>query len=230
MPTLLRWVFGALIVALLVGVPTVYHRYVYTHGKRLREVTPGVLYRSGQLTVAGFQDAVERFGIRTVVNLQEEAPDPDVFAGFLDTRTVKESEVCRQLGVRFVHIPPDVLHPTDARTQRPAAIDQFLAVMDDPATYPVLLHCRAGLHRTGILSAVYRMEFQGWTPAQAMRELKGHGFGEYASTSANDYIKQYVLTFRPGVRGEQSAVSNQQSAVSSQSPTISRQPSESKGQ
>ena len=72
--------------------------------------------------------------------------------------------------------------------------------MDDPANHPVLLHCRAGLHRTGVLAAVYRMEYQGWTPAQAIDELKAYGFGEFPCSSANDYITQYVLTFRRGVR------------------------------
>jgi tyrosine-protein phosphatase SIW14 len=195
-----RRVFGGLIAALVFGVPVVYHRYVYTKSKRLREVTPGVLYRSGQLTAPGFLDAVERFGIRTIVNLQEEAPDPDVYQGYFTSETVKESEICRRLGLRYVHIPPDVLRPSEVAERRPAAIDRFLAVMDDPSAYPVLLHCRAGLHRTGVLSAVYRMEYQGWTPAQAIRELKDHGFGEYACTSANDYIMQYILTYRPGVR------------------------------
>ncbi len=216
MPPYLRWVFGCLMAALLVGVPTVYHRYVYTHGKRLREVTPGVLYRSGQLPVDGFADAVAKYGIKTIVNLQEEAPDPDVFEGFFTQRTIKETEVCRRLGLRYVHIGPDVLHPSEIPAKRPKAVDQFLAVMDDPANYPVLLHCRAGLHRTGILSAVYRMEYQGWTTARAIRELKAHGFGEYACSGANDYIKQYILTFRPGIRDQRSEVRSQRSEVRSQ--------------
>ena len=34
--------------------------------------------------------------------------------------------------------------------------------MDDPDSYPVLIHCNAGLNRTGVMVAVYRMEYQGW--------------------------------------------------------------------
>jgi protein tyrosine/serine phosphatase len=64
----------------------------------------------------------------------------------------------------------------------------------------VLIHCKAGLHRTGVLSAVYRMEYQGWTRAQAYAELKAHGFGDTYCTIANDYVKQYVLTYEPGQR------------------------------
>jgi protein-tyrosine phosphatase len=81
--------------------------------------------------------------------------------------------------------------------RHPEAIDEWLAVLDDERNYPVLIHCRAGLHRTGVLVAVYRMEYEGWSPAEAFRELKAHGFGPWVCTSANDYVKQYVLTYRP---------------------------------
>ena len=76
-------------------------------------------------------------------------------------------------------------------------IDEFLAVMDNPDNYPVLLHCEAGLHRTGLLTAVYRMEYDGWSHQEAMDELKAHGFGRVACVSANDYVMQYVLTYCP---------------------------------
>jgi len=51
-----------------------------------------------------------------------------------------------------------------------------------------------------VLVAVYRMEYEGWAPAEAFRELKAHGFGAWVCTSANDYVTQYVLTYQPGRR------------------------------
>jgi len=200
MSTLWRWTFGLGVAALLTVVPFVYFRCVYTHGKRLREVTPGRVYRSGQMTVEGFTDAVARYHLRTIINLQDEVPDPEIRQSFLNGHTVPESELCRRLGVRYVHLAPDLISRRRCPADRPAAIGQFLAVMDDPATYPVLLHCRAGLHRTGVLTAVYRMEYDGWTPEEAVRELKANGFGCFACTAANDYITQYILTYRCGVR------------------------------
>ena len=47
------------------------------------------------------------------------------------------------------------------------------------------------------MTAVYRMEYNGWTSAEAMGELKANGFGDFAANAANDYITQYVLTYRP---------------------------------
>jgi tyrosine-protein phosphatase SIW14 len=174
----------------------VYFRSVYTHGKRLRIVAPGRLYRSGQLTTGGFTEAVRRYGIRTILNVQEDVPDPDLWHSYFDRSTVKESALCKQLGVRYIWLTPDVVSRQEEHP-RPRVIDEFLAIMDDPATHPVLIHCKAGLHRTGLLSAVYRMEYQGWSHLAALTELRAHGFGEWAASSANDYVDQYLLRYEP---------------------------------
>jgi hypothetical protein len=69
--------------------------------------------------------------------------------------------------------------------------------MDDPANRPVLVHCRAGLHRTGTLAALYRMEYEHWSLDQALQELLENGFGMRECTSRNQYILQYLLIYRP---------------------------------
>jgi protein tyrosine phosphatase (PTP) superfamily phosphohydrolase (DUF442 family) len=184
--------------ALLFGVaPFVHFRMTYAHGKRLREVDPGRVYRSGQMTADGFAEAVARFGLRTIINVQDDFPDPDIACAFWTRQTVKESELCRRLGVRYVALAPDLIRRQRVGIDHPQVIDEFLDLLDRESTYPVLIHCKAGLHRTGVLCAVYRMEYQGWSPAAAYRELKGHGFGTWACTSANDYVNQYVLSYRP---------------------------------
>jgi protein tyrosine phosphatase (PTP) superfamily phosphohydrolase (DUF442 family) len=195
-----RRLLGVGIALLVTAVPITYHRYVYTHGKRLRVITPGKMYRSGEMTAAGFREAVEQLGIRTIINLQDEYPDPDLPLDYLSFGTVKESRLCRELGVRYIFLPPDLISRRRVPAERPATIDQFLAQLDDPSIYPVLIHCRAGLHRTGVMAAVYRMEYEHFSRDEALRELKGHGFGEFASTAANDYIVQYILTYEPGQR------------------------------
>lgn len=203
MSPLLRWALGLGIAALLSVVPVVYYRWDYSHHKRLRAVDAGILYRSGQLTTAGFAEAVERLRIRTIVNLQNEFPDPLLRDSFLGGGSEPESEMCRRLGVRYLFIAPDLLPRGQIPSHRPTAIDQFLAIMDDPSNYPVLIHCRAGLHRTGVLSAVYHMEYEGWSWREALRDLRENGFNRFASSSANAYIQQYIQTFQPGIRGNQ---------------------------
>ena len=191
---------GTLAVLVFGVAPFVYYRSVYAHGKRLREIVPGRFYRSGQMTAEGFAETVARFGLRTIINVQDDFPDPDIILSYWDRRTIKESELCRQLGVRYVALAPDLVSRRRIDRERPHCIDQFLGLMDRESTYPALIHCKAGLHRTGILSAVYRMEYQGFSPAAAYRELKAHGFGVWTCTAANEYVSQYVLTYRRGLR------------------------------
>jgi protein tyrosine/serine phosphatase len=194
------------VVTLVVGVPFLDARVEYAHHKRLREVEPGKLYRSGQLTVEGFRDAVTRLGIRTIVNCQNELPGEDVFAdprvalSFWDRHTIRESALCTDLGVKYLHLEPDLCSNRADPHARPKVIGEFLKIMDERQNWPVLLHCKAGLHRTGVLAAVYRMEYQDWDATAAIAELKAHGFGDVACTAANDYIQQYVLDYRPRKR------------------------------
>ena len=199
-PVVVRRLFAALIAGLVLVVPVVYYRAVYTHGKRLHEITPGVFYRSGQMTASGFQEVIERYGIRTIINLQDEYPDPELPWHYFGGGKIVESELCRRLKVRYLWMPPDIISRRKVGAERPQVIDRFLAIMDDPANHPVLIHCRAGLHRTGVLSAVYQMEYQHYSPAAALRDLKDNGFGTFAATAANDYIIQYILTYKPGLR------------------------------
>jgi len=208
-PTFVRRFLAGAVACLVMIVPIVDYRYQYTFAKRLREIVPDRVYRSGQLTAPGFADAVRRFGIRTIVNLQDDFPGPDIALGYFTGRTTKESELCRQLGVRYLFIAPDVIQRREIGHARPMAIDQFLAVMDDESNYPVLFHCKAGLHRTGIMAAIYRMEYQGWSHHQAIAELKENGFGEWPCTSANDYIAEYLLAYQPGVRIAQAPLNTQ---------------------
>ena len=56
----LRFTLLAGLAVVLMAVPLVAFRAGYAHHKRLREVAPGILYRSGQLTAAGFCDAIAR--------------------------------------------------------------------------------------------------------------------------------------------------------------------------
>jgi protein-tyrosine phosphatase len=186
----------------LIGVgPFFLYRAVYAHAKRLREIEPGRVYRCGQLTAEGFTDAVRTYKIRTVLNLQEDNLDPSLARSYLNTGTIHESKLCEKLQVRFKVIAPDLIYPRAAdQGARPEAVDEFLRIMDDPETYPVLFHCKAGLHRTGIMAAIYRMEYHGWSVREAFEELREHGFGDRNCTAANEYVRQYVLNYRPGQR------------------------------
>lgn len=200
MPLWVRCAFAAVIIAVVVGPPIALYRAQYAHAKRLREVTPGRVYRSGQMTAGGFREAISRYQIKTVINLQHENPDPHMPERWLGKPAIRESELCRELGVRYVLITPDVLPEPNDVTREPPAVADFLKVLDDPTAYPVLLHCKAGLHRTGRLTAIYRMEYEGWDTGTALRELRANGYGYTVASEADNYVIQFVQNYKPRPR------------------------------
>jgi protein tyrosine phosphatase (PTP) superfamily phosphohydrolase (DUF442 family) len=200
MSVVVRGVLIAGVVAVIVAGPLVCFRAAYAYEKRLREVAPGRLYRCGQMTADGFEDAVRRCGIRMILNVQDDYPDPDIELSFWRPGTIKESELCKRLGVRYAWIAPDLVPVRESPAKRPKAVDEFLRLLDDETAYPVLIHCKAGLNRTGCFVAVYRMEYQGWSHMEAFQEMKDLGFGTTTCTASNQYVNQYVLTYRRGLR------------------------------
>lgn len=159
------------------------------HLRGFRTVEPGVLYRSGQLTPTGLKYAIKRHGIKTVVTLRT-VRDPD--RPYLDAW---EEDVCAAYGARHVRILPRPWS-VDEKGEVPATqvVAEFLAVLDDPANHPVLVHCFAGVHRTGTVCAIYRMEYQHWPADRAIREMEEFGFQPGQNREA---IEQYLRSYRP---------------------------------
>jgi tyrosine-protein phosphatase SIW14 len=195
-----RWLLRLLAVAVagVVAVPPfLLYRAQYATAKRFREVVPGRFYRSGQMNASGFRDAIERYRIRTVVNLQHENTDPHLSETWLGKPAIHEKELCEQLGARYVLITPDILPVPNDLTKTPPAVEEFLRVLDDESAYPILIHCKAGLHRTGRLTAIYRMEKEGWDAGEALRELRANGYGFNAASENDDFVIQFVQNYRP---------------------------------
>ncbi|MGL4419462.1 MAG: fused DSP-PTPase phosphatase/NAD kinase-like protein [Gemmataceae bacterium] len=202
MRTMLRWILATGLLAIILGIPALMYRAEYVNQKRFREVTRGKFYRSGQFTASGLKDMVRDYKIKSVINLQEENADPFMPEEFLTKPYVRESELCQQLGVRYYALfgGQDVSDAEANQGLRAGVIDEYLKILDDPKNYPVLIHCKAGLHRTGRLTAIYRLEYENWTMAAAMQELRANGYGTFMASEADAYIVHYLGHYRKGVR------------------------------
>jgi predicted protein tyrosine phosphatase len=142
---------------------------------RFLPVEPGALYRSGQMSTAVLEAVVARHDIRTLVFLRDAGESFE-----------RELELARRRGLRFEHVP---------MSDAPAAVERFLALMDDPESRPVLVHCHYGVARTGLLAAVYRMEYDGWDNARALREARRlAGFDGFDAESSK---RHFLLSYTP---------------------------------
>ena len=106
-----------------------------------------------------FQDLAS-LGIHTVIDLTNGDGDKN-----------EKAEV-EQAGMKYVQIPMTThVNPTEAQ------IAQFLGVVNDPSAQPVYVHCVGGKHRTGVMTAIYRMKQDQWTAEKAFAEMKQFKFG-----------------------------------------------------
>jgi tyrosine-protein phosphatase SIW14 len=183
-----------LAVALGAGValsPIVYRSQSGVKYRNFRVVKPGVLYRSGQMTPAGFDRVFREFGIRTVITLRDTRDDGR------EPNDEEELALCERYGIRPHRFPKADWSP-DKYTGVVTAeenVERFLAILADPATeYPILIHCFAGIHRTGPYCAIYRMEYDGWTSAEAIDEMWEAG---NARTTFADNLLTYLERYTP---------------------------------
>lgn len=125
--------------------------------KRFDVVEDGVLYRSGSLRAGQLEAAIKRYGIKTVFS-------------FTFTNNENEQRLCDAIGVRryFYYLPGNGVGPDDPYLR-------FLEVVADPRNHPILVHCSAGVQRTGGAVVLFRTLFQNWDFERAIDEMLAKG-------------------------------------------------------
>jgi tyrosine-protein phosphatase SIW14 len=138
-------------------------------------------YRGSQPKRQDMQQ-LKRLGIKTVIDLRED-------------KEVQASEWASGEGLQYFNIE---MKPSRAATEEQTAY--FMSLVNNPANWPVYVHCKGGRHRTGALTAAYRIAHDGWTADQAFEEMKKYDFdhGFFGGPSAQKkfvfwYYQRYVV-------------------------------------
>ncbi|MFQ5425232.1 MAG: tyrosine-protein phosphatase [Phycisphaerae bacterium] len=170
---------AAVVLTLIVvaGVGTLLAKAWQSRPRRFAVVEDGVLYRSGQPTEHQIDRLMEEIGLRTILVVRKGS----------SRRVPDEVAFARGRGLNVVQIPVVSREPIP-----PEQIRQFFECVDDPANRPILIHCAAGRHRTGLLCAAYRIERQGWTIERAIDELQSFGFDEIDHAALLEQLKHYT--------------------------------------
>ena len=110
-----------------------------------------------------------------------------------DDENEREQRLAESAGMKFFKIAMNTrVVPTAEQ------IATFLSIVNDPANQPVYVHCVGGRHRTGVMTAIYRMIEDKWTPDRAFQEMKSY---KYGADFLHPEFKKFVLAFKPALPG-----------------------------
>jgi len=128
--------------------------------------------------------ALKELGVKTVVDLRNDPTD-------------YEKKDVEALGMKYVNIPM-----SGWKSPKMHDIDSFLALLKDPETGAVYVHCKAGIHRTGVMGAAYRYTHSGWNYDKAYTEMKNYNF---SSGLVHGSLKSFVKDWGKRLEEERAA-------------------------
>jgi protein tyrosine/serine phosphatase len=181
---LMQYSLGILCVIVVLVLPGAWAVRQQAQTRNLHVVRPGILYRSGQMSREGLLRTLTEYRIRTLINLRDG----------INSLDRAEEDLCHNESVRFVRILPSQWGDSGGSVPVEAGVRCFREIMSDPRNYPVLVHCFAGIHRTGAYCAIYRMEQEHWSNAQALTEMRTCG---YSTLDEELDILGYLEQYRP---------------------------------
>lgn len=150
-----------------------------TVGPNLHIVLPGRIYRCAQPTPQMLTKLVQRFGIRTVVNLRGCCVP---YSRYMD-----EARSTHDLNISQEDICLSAYRLPSASEMR-----RLVEVLDR-SEHPILLHCRRGADRTGLVAAVCQLLYTDTDLAGARRQM-GPRFGHVAmghTANLDLFVQQY---------------------------------------
>jgi protein tyrosine/serine phosphatase len=135
-------------------------------------------YRGARPKDSDFRDLAS-LGVKTVIDLTD------------NSRSYEEPAV-KAAGLQYINIPMvDKSYPSLDQ------VNEFLRVVNDPATGKFFVHCAGGRHRTGVMGAVYRFNVDHWNYDQAYAEMVKYDF--YSSNGhgkQKDFVQDYWNQFQ----------------------------------
>ncbi len=147
-----------LVVALLFGGKYVYDMNI---NHNFETISDGKVYKSGVIPPDELESYVKKYKIKSIVDLRFPGTGDDVNnpedAAELEA---EKSAVAKIKGLNYFNDGSDQV-PTKEN------LVLFYKIMDNPANYPVLVHCYHGVGRAELYSAVYRIEYENWDKDEA---------------------------------------------------------------
>jgi protein tyrosine phosphatase (PTP) superfamily phosphohydrolase (DUF442 family) len=170
------------IVLFLVG------KYVYDMNinHNFETITEGKVYKSGVIPPDELENYINEYHIKSVVDLRFPGTGDEVNNPEIPAELTAEKEAIEKIkGVNYFNNGSD-------QVPKQENLKTFFRIMDNPANYPVLIHCYHGVGRAEMYSAIYRIEYENFTNEEARSGVRtlvkwssfddGKPKGEYLKT------------------------------------------------
>jgi len=149
-------------------------RFAYLNKHKLSE---GV-WRSAQPAPHHIK-SLKRQGIKTILNLRGERVCGSYWY---------EERLCKQLGIELINF--------QVRSRAAPSREDVLGAkkLFETIEYPMLMHCKSGADRAGLMSVIYRHVREGWPIEKALSELSWkYGHIRQADTGVLDqFFERYL--------------------------------------
>ncbi len=151
----LKIVFG---LVLFVGFSLIIYRTsVFRISQNFAVVEDGRLFRSAQLKTNELEEIIKMHGIKTVISLRGWPGK----TAYYDA----EAETLARLNTQFLALDlDDKFYPPEKELKK-------LFTAFENGDYPMLIHCRVGADRTGMVAALYQQVYMKKTVTESLQQL-----------------------------------------------------------
>lgn len=135
----------------------VYRTSVFRITENFAVVDDGKLYRSAQLTTDELEDKIKKYGIKTVISLRGWPGK----TAYYDA----EATTLQRLQTQFVAVDlDDKYFPLEKELKK-------IFTTFEHGDYPMLIHCRVGADRTGMVAALYEQVYMRKSVEESLKQL-----------------------------------------------------------
>ncbi|WP_345991992.1 dual specificity protein phosphatase family protein [Sulfurimonas sp. HSL-1716] len=194
------------LLGLAVVIIGVYYVWHVNFNYRFEEISKDKVYKSALINPDKLGSYLKEYKIKTVIDLLDPGVQDRLNPGKqahidAEAAAVKKYDEENNANVVHVNIPSGQV-PTKE------TLSKFFSVLDNNASYPVLIHCYHGTGRAQIYSAIYRIEYEKWKNADARAKTRFlvQGFG-YRSSFADGKSKgDFLMHYKPRRVGEEATI------------------------
>jgi len=171
---------------------------------RFEEISKDKVYKSALINPDRLESFLLENDIKTVVDLL----DPGVQDRLNPAKQIQIDEEDKAIQAINKKNNLNIQHVNIASGQVPtkATLTKFFEVLDKEENYPILIHCYHGTGRAQMYSALYRIEYENWSNADARAKTRVvvEGLGYRSSFSDGKVKGDFLMNYQPRSMGENS--------------------------